>query len=269
MKRQFLVRTTNEQRAEMRRAFHAPNALWNEKVWSYLVADILCNSKLRDQHVAYLCEEYISLDDTFQVWFEAQPLVPRKGQRGFTEGNTRLDLAFGSIRRRGSTKAGIEFNHNSHSSWVCFVESKYYADQSLSVTHDPNRNQIIRIIENLLCFQGKFQFPKRLFFVFLTPRVFKQSFTRPDAKLYSETLQRYDNHKEVLHDIERSPFPKRDQFDWKYPESLADRVRHLSMKWLTFEDIFELECGISELDITRPEIHPMLRDRLARLADSV
>lgn len=270
-----MIRISNGERDRMRGYFNEAiaekksNSRWHEQVWTYLMADILCNSKLRDQHVAHFCAEDISLDDTSQVWFEARPLVPRKGKLGFSEGDTRLDLAFGSIRGRSGTETGIEFYPNAHSSWVCFVESKYFADQSSSVTHDQNRNQIIRILENLLCFQGEKQFPKRLFFVLITPRVFKQS-SRPDAKHYNETFQRYfDNPEEVLQDIELSPFDKRNRPDWKYPESLVDRIPHLSMKWLTFEEIFELEYGISELDITRPEIHPMLRDRLARLADCI
>ena len=265
-----MVTTTNEQMVEMHRALNAPNAHRNEKVWTYLIADILCNSKLRNKHIACFCDKDTQLDDSYRVWFEAQPLVPRKGQRGKTEGNTRLDLAFGSIKRRGCTKAGIEFDPNSYSSWVCFVESKYFADQSISVTHDPDRNQIIRIIENLLCFQGKSQFPKRLFFVLLTPRVFKQSQSEFISKSYSETFWKYENNQRVLSDIEQSPFPIRSpQSNWKYPESLVDRVQCLSRKWITFEEIFEREYDITEIDISSPKIHPILKEKLNMLADDL
>jgi hypothetical protein len=261
-----MIITSTQQRKKMKRAAGKPSAAWDERVWSYLVADMLCISNFRHSYLRRFCDIDIPIEYVPDVWLESQPLSPRKGHNGNTEGNSVLDLAFGAIRQRGKTHSGIEFDPGAQTSWVCFVEAKIHADISASVRYDPNKNQIARVIENLLCFQTVGHFPDRLFFALITPRAAQQS--HGGNKLYHQIMAKYRNSEKVLRDINCSPFPRRNQPDWHYPESLSERLKRLSIKWITFEDIFEQEFGIRGLDITQQPILPQIQARLDNLANS-
>jgi hypothetical protein len=84
-------------------------------------------------------------------------------------------------------------------SWVCFVEAKYLADAAGSVTHAPLRNQLTRVIENLLCFQAGGTHPSRLHFALLTPQLFRD---HPKVRLYGYKLHDYYDRDAILEDIE-------------------------------------------------------------------
>ena len=86
------IRTTDPQRQEMSDAFNAPNVYRNEKVWTYLVADLLANAPDPQSLIKLLCGRTLTARQPFDVWFEAQPLPPRQGTLGDSEGNTKVDL---------------------------------------------------------------------------------------------------------------------------------------------------------------------------------
>lgn len=158
-----MIRTTDDQKRKIRVAIESNNFYKNEIVWTFLVADILSTSSNRNYYIELFCDRGIELDLDPDIWFEAMPLSPRAGKSGNSEKDTHVDLAFGNIKKRGDTGAGIEFYQNKKDSWVCFVEAKLDGDVSAGTKHDDKRNQIIRIIDNLICFQKNGKFPQKLF----------------------------------------------------------------------------------------------------------
>ena len=243
-----MIRTTQKQKREIYNAIAKGDFLNNEKVWTYLIADILTNSKNAMDYYRLFCEPQLNLPDKrLDIWFEALPIPPRKGRRGNSERNAHLDLAFGNIKRRNSTKAGIEYALNNNTSGVCFVEAKCLSDCSADISHDPLRNQIIRVIENLLCFQNRSQFPKNLYFTLLTPRLFKSHW---NSKLYGYKITGYQENKNaIIEDINLSAIPKREQNGWHYPTKIKDRIKALQINWLCYEQILEIEYGLGNIDI--------------------
>jgi len=226
--------------------------LRNEKVWTLLLADALSQAETREAALALMCPGRAIPPSCPDVWFEAQPLSSRKGLRGATEGNTKLDLALGSIQRRGKTEAGIEFEPptpagNPSDSWVCFVEAKWLSDCSADVSHDPFRNQLTRVIENLICFgntESDIQ-PERFYFTLVTPRAFKRDGDRPQ-KLYGYKMREYmDDRDALLSDIKLSKFPWRRGVDVKGDEFRARlQPDRLTLTWTTFEDVLQGVTGV-------------------------
>jgi len=235
------IRTTRAQLDEIRRSLVADNRWWNEKVWTYLVADILANSPNSERYVQMLCGGDVVTGRTRDVWFEAQPMGPRKGTRDETESNTTLDLALGDVCVRGNSAAGIAYS-KADTSWTCFVEAKVLSDCSADVTHDPLRNQLTRVIECVLCFQSSACFPDKVFFTLLTPRLFRDN---PMSRLYGYKFREYEqDRRRILDDIARSRIPRRIDLDWKYPD-LERRLDALRLSWVTYEEILEPELGAS------------------------
>jgi hypothetical protein len=238
-----MVRTTPAQWALMRKAVGASNIYRNEQVWTMLVATLFAQAADPSAIIAKLCgDDSVSAQGPLDIWFEAAPIPPRKGRTGKTEGNTMLDLAFGDVRSHRGTGCGIEYGRHRPHSWVCFVEAKCLSDCGTRVQYDPLRNQLARVIENLLVFQGKRQFPERLFFTLLTPRVFKKN---PTSRLYGYKIAEYKNEpKKLLADIDSCPIPCRNNAKYEYPD-LSKRVDALTINWVTYEDLLEPDFGTS------------------------
>ena len=185
------------------------------------------------------------------LWFEAEPISPRKGESGNTEGNTKLDLAFGGINKRDGKVGGIEFDPNNDFSWVCFVEAKFLSDCSTNVSYDPFRNQLARIIENLVTFQNtedNSKYPNPTYFTLLTPRVFKE---RPFSKLYGYKFFEYHDRQRLQHEFDLCTLNKRNEDRWEYPEGIENRLSILKLNWVTFEEILEAELGLSHLNLIK------------------
>ena len=234
------IRTTDEQREKGSEALTQPNAAWNEVVWTFLLADLLDRSPLRAQHLQLLFGTELQPSEP---WFEAKPFSPRK-----REGNSRIDLAAGAIQQRGSTDSGIEPAPNA--TWVGFVEAKVLSDCSTTVANDPLRNQITRVIENLLCFQTAGRHPERLHFSLLTPRYLREAANRR-SRLYG---YKFDEYKQdptaILRDIALCKIPERaPEGTWMYPSSLEAHVGKLSLHWAAYEDVFDAEPGLHGLDL--------------------
>jgi len=253
-----LIRTTLAQFAEMRQALQAPNVVRNEKVWTLLVATLFDSAPDQLNVVERLCGERLHANGRLDIWFESQPIPPRKGHAGDSEGNTKLDLAFGHVAPRGATAAGIIYGPPQPGSWVCFVEAKCLSDCSPIVLYDPLRNQLARVIENLLCFQNKGKFPERLFFTLLTPRLFKQN---RNTRLYGHKMREYADPEKLLADINQCRIPCRADSGYAYP-NLRERVGALRLNWIAYEDLLEPEFG-NDLDIVfTPEKVKGLRERI-------
>lgn len=265
-----MIRTTNNQKAEIQKIIKSNKFYRNEKVWNLLMADILSNSMNRNYYMRLFCNNRIIIESEIDIWYEAEPISPRKGVPGNSEGNTKLDLAFGNIKLRKNTQSGIEYDYEKKGSWVCFVEAKLFSDCSAVVSYDPLRNQIIRVIDNLLCFQRDGNFPQNLFFTLLTPRLFRDN---PKSRFYGYKIDEYKDPKNIIKDISLSPISKRCQRNWCYPDRLEDRIKLLKTAWITYEEIFEKEYDIFKLDLTNPKKEPkkleQIKHRLKELANSI
>ena len=159
-------------------------------------------------------------------------MSPRK-----KEGNTRLDLALGTLRCREGTKGGVELDDVSDS-WVCFCEMKMYSDLSHEVTHDPHRNQFARVAENALCFQCRGRYADRVYLALVTPKTFECAPVK--SRLYQYKFREYEAHRaHLLKDIDScSMVTRQDPPDWSYPPDMADRIKRLELRWRTYEELF-------------------------------
>lgn len=166
----------------------------NEKIWTYYIAHLLDTSAKKSEYLDMFCGKNIRFNDNMYIGYEAQPVPPR-----MKEGNTHLDLAFGSIKKRDEKEMGIKYDSSAKPSFVCFVEAKHSSDCSTKVSNDVMRNQIVRVIENLLCFQDEGQYPEKVVFTLLTPRIFKEN---KKSRLYGYKMVDYKNNKdEMLKDM--------------------------------------------------------------------
>lgn len=242
----------------MRDALQKSNVNRNEKVWTFLVACLFDHAPDQSKMIELLCGEPLYINRRFDIWFESQPIPPRKGSEGASEGNTKLDLAVGHILPRGATAGGITYGPHEPGSRVCFVEAKCLSDCSTTVSYDPLRNQIARVTENLLCFQEGGKFPERIFFTLLTPRLFLQN---RNARLYGYKMREYEDREKILADINQCRIEWRQGFG---PEHLDLRARlaALRLNWASYEDLLEPEMGAG-LDIVRePERIQGLKDTI-------
>lgn len=227
-------------------------------MWTYLVADVV--ERVGDTAVAKLFGAPVT---GAGLWFEAKPLPPRE-----QEGNTCLDLAGGAVRQRGGTASGIEYDPSSPVKWVGFVEAKVRSDCSIDVAYDPTRNQLVRVIENLLAFQGEGRFPEELHFTLLTPSFFRDSRHR-HTRLYGYKFDTYSaDRRAIVEDLELSTLGRREHPGWRYPGDLEERMSRLRLHWATYEDVLSLDpqlADVSVIDCTKRGVLPeVIRDLLSR-----
>ncbi len=159
-----------------------------------------------------------------RIWLEAMPMPPRK-----QEGNTHLDLAVGTISGRGDTRGGVELD-DVFEPWVCFCEMKMYSDLSHDVTHDPHRNQLARVAENALCFQGRGRYADRVYVALVTPKTFRVA--PGQSRLYQYKFREYKTCRmDLFKDLDSCSMDKRNEPDWRYPLDMAERVKRLELRW--------------------------------------
>lgn len=178
----------------------------------------------------------VDLSGQHPIRLEALPMPPRS-----KEGNTNVDLAIGAIGPRAGKEGGIAYDPTLGSS-VTFCEMKWYSDISKNVTHDQHRNQLSRVIENAVTFQGHDQFVKQVTVTLVTPEIFVR--TEPKSRLYHYKLEEYKNPEILLREWQRSyrRMPKRSHSDWKYPEDdhlLDILTNRFTLQHLSFEELFE------------------------------
>lgn len=258
-----MIRTTDAQMESLAKELRRRSAPRNERLWTFLVASLLDQHPDQATLVGRVCGEPVPVPARLDVWFEVEPMPPRHGTQGRSEGNTVLDLAFGHIAMRGKTKGGIEYGPHERGSWVCFLEAKCLSDCSTTVTYDPLRNQLTRVIENLLCFQGGGNFPQRIFFALLTPRLFKD---HPGARLYGYKMREYEDRGRLMEDIAGCCIAKRSQPDFVFPENLGERLAALRINWVTYEDllgpVFDLKVVTEHRGVKEWKV--MVRDAIAQ-----
>lgn len=199
-------------------------------------------------------------DTVMDAWLEMKPIPPRKGVFGKSERNSQIDLLIGDIKRRGSTISGVEYlpktqnkdQEENEDGWVCFVEAKWLSDIAIRTTHDWGRNQLARVIETALTFQGNGQWPSHVHVTLLTPTIFSTAGEGSASRLYAYKWREYVNEDGNINpdairaDINRSQVdPRTTTRGWTYPEDLDERLRCLSMHWVTYEEL------LSEMPQTR------------------
>jgi hypothetical protein len=244
----------------------------DEQIWTFLVAALMSESP--ELYISILCGKRLPLPVAGQVACEAEPLSTRGGT---WEGNTVIDIALGHVQVRTlppqtekrNTLAGIAYGPHADEVWVCFVEAKNLSDCSYRVTHDPLRNQLTRVIENLLCFQTNGQFPASLHFVLLTPRLFLDN---PKSRLCGYKMADYQDRNLILGDITACELNKRASAGYCFPD-LRERLQSLAeLRWMTFEEVLQ-HAGLGDnLDVVRrsgelaqtPQLRPPLHQQFLR-----
>ena len=208
-----------------------------------------CQAKLNDETVwtflavlPYLSEDD-GLDTLFEVltgkeasepikklWLEALPYPPREG-----EGHTHLDLALGGITKRNDTENGIKYDPDSGKQ-ACFCEMKWESDISTSVVKSLRRNQIARVIDNLISFQDDMQNrPEEFYFTLVTPKVFLQE-QDTYSRLYGYKMKDYsDNPQFLQRDLNSYNLKVQERDDWKYPDQSI--LKKLKINHVSYEDI--------------------------------
>ncbi len=209
----------------------------DEQIWTFLIG---CGYAAAPDGVGCLVQLLTGESRpsrTQKIWFEFRPMSPR-----LREGTTYLDLALGDVQLRGNRRSGIELIPGERT-WICFVEAKWYSDISIDVTHDVERNQLARVIENALCFQSNRQLVDDVFVTLITPALFSpdRDGQRPFSRLYQYKFREYTGPEgvaAVCRDIENCCLEKRDQRAWAYPKDLADRAKKLKLRWVTYDQLF-------------------------------
>lgn len=245
-----------------------PKYIHDENIWTTLITLPYLSPQPRfDLLWQALCPGSTGTATASQVWLEALPYPPRQ-----KEGNTNLDLALGGIRARelggSETRSkkgnGIEFDGSIDS--VCFAEMKWFSDASKSVTHCKKRNQILRVIENLITFQdAEGNLPVDLHFTLVAPETFISE-ERPYSRYFNYILEDYQERSNLLKSLEtcEKDLPKRDSSKvWRYPADWKETLlgtsggRTLHIHKVSYESLLE-KAPESSL---KKSIQALYRDR--------
>ena len=221
------------------------DALKNETLWTFLLTLLYTEN---DENIKLLFKQLTGKEaknNIEKVWIEALPYPPRK-----SEGNTHLDLALGSIQKRNiSQKKGNNPNSNGieyldeANGQVLFCEMKWESDISTKVANSLTRNQMARVIENLITFQdSKNKQPDEFYFTLVTPKQFKDEKVNY-SRLYGYKFEEYSKNLKLflkdLGDLKYSKLKKRNDENWKYPDEkeISTNIDKLQMNWKSFEEI--------------------------------
>lgn len=201
----------------------------DEQVWTFLVVCIYAIQGMDGINALAQALIKTKLPSPTKAWFEVLPLPLR-----LREGSTHLDLAFGTISQRSGTQSGIKLERNENS-WICFVECKWYSDIAGYVSHDRQRNQLARVIENALYFNRGDWFPKTVHVTLITPEVFESSPT--NSRFYQYKYAEYRNvesgAKHLVRDLATSCLPFRRPFP-----DINERLSSLHLNWVSYETLF-------------------------------
>lgn len=210
----------------------------DEQVWTFLIG---CGYALCGEDGIRKLARILTGSDQAKpllnkIWFEFLPLPPRRG-----EGKTSIDLALGTISCRKQTKGGIQLD-DSEQTWICFCEMKYNSDISSGTTHDSQRNQFLRVIENALCFQNSGRYADKVFVTLVTPGVFR--YANVKSRLYQYKYEEYKNDPtKIIGDLQECSLMHRVQTNWRYPTDIVRRLENLSLNWVTYEELLtHLPC---------------------------
>lgn len=172
-----------------------------------------------------------------EIAVEAQPLTHRTD-----EGNSLLDLAMGSIKKRGPTISGIDLSKDNEEQDFVFCEAKWKSDLSVSVTKCSFRNQLQKVIENALFFAGE-NFKGNIFVTLITPELYKKHYELGlNTRFYSYKYAEYKGNikgtflRELDLIQEANLIPFKDNQNRDIIEKNLDK---LILNWVTFEELFD------------------------------
>jgi len=212
----------------------------DEQVWTFLFVYGYRNDKKK------LFEALTGAEapEHCEAWLEMLPVPARRGSwKNGSEGNSNIDLIAGSIEIRGKTTAGVQYRPSGP---VCLVEAKWKSDISGHTCHDPQRNQLARVIETAVTLQHHVgaavatedRFPDEVYVSLLTPKLFRVDRT-PASRFYAYKYLEYSrNPAALVHDVTHSKVATRHSSDWIYPAGIEQRLRDVELRWVTFEDLF-------------------------------
>lgn len=214
----------------------------DEQLWTFLLG---CGYAMDGANGVRLLSEILTgvqlnAPDSGKIWFEVLPIPPRK-----YEGNTHLDLALGTISCRKPannskvyTQSGIQLD-KSEDSWICFCEMKWDSDISTTVSNDLKRTQLIRVIENALCFQdNRGNYADSVYVTLVTPSMFYLDEYK--SRLYQYKYEEYTQDKKILlKDLEACILDKNKYKNWRYPDNIEERIDCLKINWVTYEQLFD------------------------------
>ena len=180
--------------------------------------------------------------DIIKIGIEAQPLSHRE-----KEGNTYLDLAMGSIKRRGNTESGIELDTNNEEQDFVFCEAKWKSDLSVGVSKCSIRNQLQRVIENALIFAGE-NFKGNIFVTLITPELYKKHYELGlNTRFYSCKYFEYKGNirgtflreLDLIKELGVIPFNDKKGVERKskYREIVEKNLDKLILNWVTFGEL--------------------------------
>lgn len=175
-------------------------------LWNALVAGLIANSQKQSDYLKiFLNPLNLPMGNKLDIYLEALPMPPNQ-----KESNTNLDMAFGAIKKRENTEMGICYQENDPVNWVCFVEGKFLSDLSNKTTFNPFRNQMTRVIENLITFQDDSEKeknselpenaksrPEHYIFTLLTPKIFKEEKMKR-SRHYAMLFKDYSENKKFV-----------------------------------------------------------------------
>ncbi|MBU8870746.1 MAG: hypothetical protein KOO60_07770 [Gemmatimonadales bacterium] len=256
--------------------------LIDEQIWTFLF--VYGFREEPNKLFECLTEHKEPAPENCKSWLEMMPMPVRQGshEEG-SEGNTYIDLISGSIANRTGTKAGVQYRPPGP---VCLVEAKWKSDIAGYTTHDPQRNQLARVIETAVTLQhhtkgenldkptdeanAKEKLPEKVYVTLLTPKVFKVD-SLPANRFYAYKYFEYRNQWQSLrHDIFCQHVPQRPSSDWTYPSDISDRLNNINLCWVTYENLFlemppgdykeALRCFVNDQFIkpTNKPISPLL-----------
>ena len=219
-------------------------SLHDEQVWTLLFTyGFVASDNIGDLN--HLSQELTGGQEsqTGNLWLEMLPVPARQGISGESERNSEIDVALGDISMREATVSGVKYaSPDGREGWVGFVEAKWLSDLGYMTAHDWGRNQLLRVIETALTFQGDGNLPDRIHVTLLTPRVFT---ALPGNRLYAYKMREYMldgdriNRDVMQTEIDNSRIERRASTkDWTYPE-LESRFERLCLHWVTYEDLWE------------------------------
>lgn len=225
--------------------FKKANIFNNEIIWTYLIGNIAKNN-----NNIYRMITNFDIEKDHSIYFEGQPQTPYLR----IEGNSYIDMALGALKIRDNTTSGLNYSKECGNE-VCFVEAKYLSDLSTKTEHSPIRNQMDRVIENLINLVDDSNFPDKVVFTLLTPRIFRTEF---GTRIYSYKFNEYrdsllDNCDSIVDKVELSKNNELKRFEYsKQLGFIEKQLKRLELNWVTFEDIFEKVCpDLKDIDITK------------------
>ncbi len=220
-------------------------ALNDEQVWTMLFSYgyVCCDGGHLGLLASVLterdCGEGAGPPPGSRAWLEMLPMAARLGKAGESESNSEIDLMLGDISLRQGCRSGVAYEPSGDGrGWVCFVEAKWLSDIAARTKHDPHRNQLARVIEAAAVFQGQRQLPKKVQVTLLTPACFKNDAGLSGTRLYAYKFHEYQQDREhLIKDVNSAKIPPRRTATWAYPDGTDQRLRNLSLHWVTYESV--------------------------------